>query len=127
MEYVGGKQYESQRDRRDDGESDDRDEERPPTGARDLADVGGEADAGEGEQERPFRHVGEVGGLALGQPVRGRDRRDSQKPEDKFREFVPDERGLGFETGSDLVGLPASCPKQRETQDDESDQRVAGG
>ena len=95
MEYVGGQQYEPQRDRRDDDESDDRNHERSPSGAGDLADVGGEADAGEGEQKRPFRHVGEVGGLALGQPVRGRDRRDSQKPEDKLRELLPDERGLG--------------------------------
>ena len=70
-----------------------------------------EADAGEGRQEPPLRHVGQVRGLALAQPVRGRDRRDGQKAEHESRERGPDERGLGFDAGSDLVGFPREAQK----------------
>jgi len=49
MEHAGGEQHDSQRDRRDDAEPDDRDDEWAPSGARDLADIGGEADTGKGE------------------------------------------------------------------------------
>jgi len=74
MQYARREQDNSQRDRRDDCESYHSHDQGPPSGTRDLTEIGVEPDAGKREQKRPLRHVGEVGGLTLAEPVRGRDR-----------------------------------------------------
>jgi hypothetical protein len=99
MEHARGQQHDPQRDRRDDGEPNDCYQKRTPSGPRDPADVGVESHSGKGQRERPLRHVCQVCGSPFGQPARGCDRRDRQKAEYEFREFVLDEFRLGSGAG----------------------------
>jgi AAA ATPase containing von Willebrand factor type A (vWA) domain len=88
-----------------------------------LAEIGAEADAGEGKKKRPAGKIGQGEVVILGEEACGGERRDQQESQNKFRKFLP-EKG-GFVT--DGFGLAAARPVDGIGEDDETDQGIASG
>src|SRR3954468_1692786 len=85
-----------------------------------LPEVGLEAYAREGEEERPAREVREVRNLWSGKGAERREQRDEEEPEYEFGELLPDEERLVRHFLRLAFGRPVDCV----SEDDEADHRV---
>src|SRR3954467_12392559 len=88
-----------------------------------LAEVGLESDAGEGEEKRPAREVREIRNLWSGKGAERREQRDEEEPEYEFGELLPDEQRLVRH----FLRLAFRRPVDGVGEDDEADHRVARG
>ncbi len=88
-----------------------------------FAEIGAEADAGEGEEEGPAGKIREGEILVLGEEVVGGKNGDEEKAQDEFGEFLPEEGGFV----ADSFGLALAGPIDGVGKNDEADHGVAGG
>src|SRR5208283_3731614 len=88
-----------------------------------FAEVGAQADTGEGEKESPAGEIGESEVLVLGEEVVGGENGNENKAEDELGEFLPEEGGFV----ADSFGLALAGPVDGVGQNDEADHGVARG
>src|SRR6202034_1281209 len=101
----------------------DADEDGAPALIDEVAELGAEADSGEGGEEGPLAEVAERAELSGGEEADACEDGEGHEAEDELGELLPEEEGLALDAG----GLALGGPVDRVAEDDEADEGGAGG